>query len=1172
MICPSCGAAAKPEGRFCFKCGTKLGRSCANCGAALEAADAFCAACGVAAVPDHPQVGSPAPAVAASSSRPDAQLPTTERRVVSVLFADLVGFTTLSEQRDAEEVRELLSAYFDGCRSIIESYGGTIEKFIGDAVMAVWGAPVANEDDAERAVRAALDLVEQVAALGTRMAVSGLQARAAVLTGEAAVNLGAAGQGMVAGDLVNTASRLQAAAEPGSVVVGESTRQAASLAVTFADLGELHLKGRLEPVRAWRALRVVGQRRGLGSEGRPEPPFTGRGEELRLLKELLQATGRERRPRLVSITGVPGIGKSRLAWELQKYADGVAETVYWHQGRCPAYGDGISFWALGEMVRMRAGIAESEEPPVALPKLEATVAEFCSDPQEVSWVLPRLAHLLGLDEAPPGGPEELFSAWRTLFERIADRGTTVLVIEDLQWADQGLIDFVESIPEWLRSLPILILTLSRPELMERRPTWGAHQRSFVSLHLDPLSDQATEELLHGLVQGLPASLLERLRQQAEGVPLYAVETVRMLVDRGVLVERDGAYEVVGRLADLEIPQSLHALIQSRLDALPPSQRSLLQDAAVLGKTFSPEALAAVSGGDLVSLQGQLQELVKKELLSVDSDPRSPQRGQFGFVQGLIREVAYGTIARRDRVSKHLAGAGYFQSTGEEELAGVVANHYLEAYRAAPSAPEAEQIAARAQEQLQLAGQRALALGSPEQALTFFEHALEVAQEGRAKALLQDLAGDAAGEASQLDLAISHYEAALAFYVTQGDQVAQALTTARITVQLAGLDRYPEAIRRAEESFQALGEEGDARARAQLAVELASAYDLSGDPQAGLLWSERCLELAGSLEDESLLLQALDQRVFAVFSLGRHAEALLIARAAANFADSSAGPLDQAKAVQLLTVCTIADDPKEAVKLSLRCADLARRGGRRSVEVISLLNAAEQAIYVAEWSTADRILQGLEGRQLRDSEHAFRGCCQAILLALRQDPGQARRQLEEMAPQMGEMLYQSGRLTYVKARAMVALTQGELELAQREARDLVSEEAAGMNSLHALSIQARAALWMRDREGALEVERRLGSFRGRWANACALTVSAGLLALGPEGELALAAYQKAISAWREMELPLDLGLCLLDRVALQGPDGEGSKEAAREARAIFTEIGSVTLLEKLEQVAPVPIPA
>lgn len=264
------------------------------------------------------------------------------------------------------------------------------------------------------------------------------------------------------------------------------------------------------------------------------------------------------------------------------------------------------------------------------------------------------------------------------------------------------------------------------------------------------------------------------------------------------------------------------------------------------------------------------------------------------------------------------------------------------------------------------------------------------------------------------------------------------------------------------------------------------------------------------------------------------------------------------------MCTVADDPKEMVNLSLRCSELARKGGRRSLEVISLLNTTEQAVYVGEWATADRILEGLEGRQLRDSEQAFRSCCQAILLALRSDPRQAWRHLEELAPHMGGMIYQSGRLTYIKARAMVALAQGELELAQKEA--------AGLNSLHALSIQARAALWMRDRELTQQVQQKLGSFRGRWAQACTLTVSAGLLALGQDQELALAAYQSAIAVWRELELPLDLGLCYLDRISLLGGTVPGSGEAALEARAIFTEIGSVTLLEKLDQVAPVPIPA
>ncbi|MEO6577430.1 MAG: adenylate/guanylate cyclase domain-containing protein, partial [Candidatus Limnocylindria bacterium] len=294
--------------------------------------------------------------------------PTAERRLVSVLFADLVGFTTLSESRDPEIVRELLNRYFETATQIIGAYGGTIEKFIGDAVMAVWGAPTAHEDDAERAVRSALDLVEAVRGIGEEFG-GELHARAGVLTGEAAVTLGATNQGMVAGDLVNTASRLQSAALPGTVLVGESTFQAASGAIAFEPAGDKVLKGKAAPVPAYQALRVVGRRGGAGRSEQMESPFVGRAPELRMLKDFHVATGAERRPRLVSIIGQGGIGKSRLVWEFQKYIDGVTEVVYWHQGRSPAYGEGISFWALAEMVRGRASITDADDPATARTKL-----------------------------------------------------------------------------------------------------------------------------------------------------------------------------------------------------------------------------------------------------------------------------------------------------------------------------------------------------------------------------------------------------------------------------------------------------------------------------------------------------------------------------------------------------------------------------------------------------------------------------------------------------------------------------------------------------------------------------------------------------------------------------------------------------------------------------------
>src|SRR4051794_11625801 len=679
MECAACGTANDADSRFCTECGAPLAQVCPNCSTPYKPGSKFCGGCGAALA------GAPAAAAETTPSAGPALAPGAQRRVVSVLFADLVGFTTISQHRDAEEVRELLTRYFDTARIAVERHGGLVEKFIGDAVMAVWGSETAHEDDAERAVRAGLELVDAVAALGAELGV-GLSARAGVLTGEAAVTVGATAQGLVAGDLVNTASRLQSSAEPGTVLVGEATYQAASDAITFEPQGEISVKGRDEPVATWRALRVVGQRGGSGRPGRPEPPFAGRDEELRLIKELLHVTARERRARLVSITGIGGIGKSRLIWEFLKYVDGLSDDVFWHQGRCPAYGEGVTFWALGEMVRMRAGIAESDEPGQSRHKLEAMLDQYVVDADERRWTEPRLAHLLGLDDAPAGGREELFSAWRSLFERIAEHGTTVMVFEDLHWADAGLLDFIESILEWSRSSGILVVTLARPELLDRRPTWGAGQRNYTALHLDPLSEAPMTELVTGFVSGLATEDASRIVARAEGVPLYAVETIRMLADTGVLAADGPTYAVVGDIGALDVPGSLHALIAARLDVLPAEDRELLRDAAVLGTSFTPQGLATIRGEAAEQIEPRLRALVRKEFLTQDTDPRSPERGHYGFLQGLIREVAYGTLSKADRRRKHVAVAKHYESLDDDELAGVVASHYLEALRATPDGP------------------------------------------------------------------------------------------------------------------------------------------------------------------------------------------------------------------------------------------------------------------------------------------------------------------------------------------------------------------------------------------------------------------------------------------------------------------------------------------------------
>jgi class 3 adenylate cyclase len=707
VICSNCGTENLVGARFCMECATPFAGRCPSCGTANLPAAKFCSEC---ATPMGG--GSPRAAVAALAD------PVSERRLVSVLFADLVGFTSFSEGRDSEEVRELQSRYFETVREIIARYGGTVEKFIGDAVMALWGAPIAQEDDAERAVRAALDLVDAVRSLGP-----GIEIRAGILTGEATVNLSATDQGMVAGDIVNTASRLQSVASPSTVLVGEATQRAAGGAIVFEAASDQLLKGKSSPVPAWRAVRVVAQRGGVGRSETLEAPFVGREEELRQLKELFHATGREGRPRLVSVIGPAGIGKSRLAWEFLKYVDGLLERVWWHDGSSPAYGDGITFWALGEMVRGRAHLQETDDESTTRAAIAAMLEEHVPDEAERAWIAPALLSLLGVESGVSS--QQLFGAWRTFFERLSATGPVVMVFEDLHHADSGLLDFIDHILEWSRNVPILIVTLARPELLNRRTDWGAGKRSFTSIHLGPLPTAAMRELLAGLVAGLPAAARDAIVKRADGIPLYAVETVRMLLAQGRLVLTDGVYHPVGDLTDLAVPETLTALISARLDELDAADRALVADAAVLGQSFSLAAVAAVAGQQPAVLELRLHALVRRELLVLQADPRSPERGQYAFVQALIREVAYNTLAKRDRKIRHLAAARFFEGLETDELAGALAGHYLAAQGYATEGPEADALAAQARVALRGAAERAATLGSHEQAITFLERALAV---------------------------------------------------------------------------------------------------------------------------------------------------------------------------------------------------------------------------------------------------------------------------------------------------------------------------------------------------------------------------------------------------------------------------------------------------------------
>ncbi len=868
MVCPACRAENNEGWKFCKECGASLSLRCPSCGAGYEAGQKFCHECGTGLWS----------AAAGASALSATEASVSERRLVSVLFADLVGFTPLSEHRDPEEVRELLSVYFDRCRTLIERYGGTVGKFIGDAVMAVWGSPVAREDDPERAVRAALTLTTMVTALGGEAGMPQLRVRVGVLTGTAAVEIGAESEGMVIGDAVNTASRLQSIAASGTVLVDDVTRRASEAAIAYEDAGSHQVKGRAAPVRAWTALRVVAGAGGANRGAGLEAPLVGRDRELGLIIDAGERSAGERRAQLVAVVGDAGSGKSRLLWEFFKYLDGIQEVRWWHQGRCLSYGEGVAFWALAEMVRARAGIVEGEDAASAREKLSATVAEYVSDERERRLVEPRLAQLLGLEQRTAADRGDLFSGWRLFFERLAETQPVVLAFEDLQWADSGLLDFIDYLLEWSGEFPFFILALGRPELLRARPGWTA------TIALGRLDGARMGELLAGLVPGLPDELVSKILARAEGMPLYAVETVRMLLDRGLLAQDGNRYVVTGDVGELEVPETLHALAAARLDGLTAVERSVVQDAAVNGYSFTAAGVAALGNRGEDEVRGILQDLIAKQIIAFNDDRLSSERGQFHFLQGLLRTTAYGTLSRRDRKSRHLAVARHLQETwGDDapELAEVLAAHFLDAADAEPDAADAPQIRAMACETLADAGERALSLALGPEAQRAFEHAAELAADDATRATLLDKAGHAAHMNADHVTACERFERAVGLFESLGDREAASRSLAGLAAALFQSDRLEEAVEVSRRAVPGLAD-GSAEQAAALA-ELSSNLVFHGDSAEALEAADAALTIAEPLEESRTVIRAFNTIAFVRENQGRFQEAIALRRHALGLA-------------------------------------------------------------------------------------------------------------------------------------------------------------------------------------------------------------------------------------------------------------------------------------------------
>ena len=1157
MDCSACGTGNEAGRKFCGECGAPLTVACTTCGTTNPPRSKFCGECGsslstaTAAAPAEPSPATPESGPARG----------TERRLVSVLFLDLVSFTTLSERRDAEDMRALMDQYFHTARTVIDRHGGVVEKFIGDAVMAVWGTPVTHEDDAERAVRAALELVDAVAALGRSMDLP-LQVRAGVLTGEAATGPDAGNQGMVTGDMVNTAARLQSVADPGGVLVGEATSRAASGAIAFEPRGALDLKGKGEPVRAWRALRVIGERQGQNRMA-IEPPFVGRAEELRLLKDLLHATGRESRARLVSVMGVGGIGKSRLAWELLKYVDGLTEDIYWHHGRCPSYGEGVTFWALGEMVRMRAGIAETDSPAASRTKLAEAVETYAADEDERHWLQPRLAFLLGLEERPAGGREELFSAWRLFFERISDHGTVAMVFEDVQWADPGLLDFIEALLEWSRSKPIYILTLTRPDILDHRETWGVGQRSFVGMHLEPLSAAEMASLVTGLVPGADDESVQRIVTRAEGMPLYAVETIRMLADRGVLRAGENAYDVVGDLDEMGIPETLHALIASRLDALGASDRAVVQNAAVLGKSFTIDALVAVTGVTRDELEPRLADLVRKEFLDVEADPRSPERGQYSFVQSIIREVAYGMLSRSDRRSHHLAAAHHFEAIGDDELAGVVATHYVEALRATAPGPDADALAARAKDGLGRAAERARALGSPKQSLDYLEQALDLTPDGPARAALLGQAAETAEDALRRDDAARYHREAIAVLEKLDDRNAEVAALGALAATI-GFDDAREVGQIVDRMRARLPDDPDDLAQGRLNHAVAWVEFHEQALQASLESIDRAMGSFERAQSWRSFSQALQARLNLLTMLGRHREAALLVRGRLAVALEEDDLHEIARAYDSLAFRS--DDEIGFFENSMKAAEVARRGGYGELELSALTNGLEAAIEIGRWDSADEIIADLRLRseltgQLLDT--VLLG--EALLLAYRGEDTHARAALAEVSPRSRESSNPQVRSWLARIGGAVDLMAGRLEGAFDAAVTAIQADPPGPNTMLAVTNAGQAALWLRD-PGRLQQVMHIGhDASGFWSSSgrqAIRALEAALAAVRGDHDEAALAYDSLLATRLSTGHRFAHAVLTVDAASALPPElvPEGAVETAR---LLLDDLGAVPLLARLD---------
>ena len=818
IVCPSCGTENPSNARFCLECGTRL-----------EAA---------------------AP-------------PQEERRVVTILFVDLVGFTERSDRADPEDVRRTLVPFHSRVKEDLEAFGGTLDKFIGDAVMGVFGAPLAHDDDPMRAVRAALRILDSIAEL--RRDDPDIAVRVAVDTGEAVVTFGEGPQvgEAVAGDVVNTTSRMQALAPRDGLVIGETTHRLVEGAFETTALPPAKVKGKTEPLLVWR---VLGERQ---EAARITPTaFVGRSAELAKLDELLQRVTASGEAELVTVVGEPGIGKSRLVAEFRRRTGDAAR---WVTGRCLPYGEAVTMSAVAGTVRQVAGIPASAEPDEAVRSLSAFVADVEDDEEERRWLVSRLAPILGLSGARDVAadltipPPEIAGAWARVL-RAAGPGPLVLEVDDLHWAEPALLEAVAALLDVLAERPILVLCAARPEVLDREGAWPPQRHRVSTIELPALSEPEAASLLGSLLSSavLPEDSRASLLSRAGGNPLYALEFARMVGDRVV------------ESSDLAMPESVQAVISARLDAIPRDVRSLVLDASVMGTAFWPGALAAMGDLDEAGVRAGLEDLVRRGF--VQESPVSSFEGQpeYGFTHALIGEVAYRRIPRGRRARRHCsAGTWIANASGDrvEERAELLARHFSTAVELAEAANDDEIVAfacGPAVKWLMAAGDRTRRLDASG-SFALYDRAAQLATETnalRAEVLAHSARmGRRSGRIDPGEV-MARYEESLAILRELGDPL-------RVGEALTRLGSQAGAIGDAARSSDLLAEAIEVLEAEPPGIELARAYAyraeeemFAGHVRESLGFADRALELRSDApEDDEVAVMALHIRGDARCSVG-----------------------------------------------------------------------------------------------------------------------------------------------------------------------------------------------------------------------------------------------------------------------------------------------------------------